>query len=606
MFKYTQAISSRGRKTECDIMSQQRLPESLNRRAFVGSLGAAGGTMLAGCSIQGGDSTDNQPNTGTEERRVDQPFRFVGDMVPSKMQFNPFNPNNFSTRAGAILYDPLAKFRTADSEFVPYLAEDWSISADKMRITLRSGQSWHDGESITADDLAAQLQFELFLGRSISNYVDEVNAVDERVVELSLPGAVNNTVLKHTVLKKRLTVPRHVFKEELDAVEAASSDAEKKSAKESLLKKKLDEAVGNSAFELESTSSQQFRAAIRDDHPDASNINFTEFIGLHLPGQSTWQALKQGKIDGTPKGFIPDSVTKTFPEHIVEKRLLGNVGYGLFFQHDHPVWGNTSVRRAIAHVIERPNVAKNSGGSLKKPVDTPTGIPGTSVERNLGGILDQYNSYERNHDKATALLEDEGFTKEGGTWKTPNGNTLSAPITTPAEFPDYMKASQSIASQLQEFGIKAEVDSTEVTTFFGSVYPNGEFELVTHFWGGFNPYPYFGLNAVLGGDKPHNFPKEVDVPMPIGNANGKTTSIDLPEKLGELSRSSGEDAKELIQELTWVFNQELPAIPIQEKFQQTFVTKDDWDVPNPDDPTMSIRWPVYWLPRAGELKAKSN
>lgn len=590
---------------------------TVNRRAFVGSLGVAGIATLAGCS--GGtaeneatstieDSTTKQNDAGdsntTTVSRVDRPFRFVGDMVPSKMQFNPFNPNNFSARGAAILYDPLAKFRTSDGTFVPYLAEDWSIESERMSITLRSGQVWHDGEPITAADLAAQLTAERFLGRSISNYVGSVEVVDETTVRLSLPDAVNKTVLKHTVLKKRLTVPRHHFEAELNAIKEASSDAEKEDAKEAILTKKLDEAIGNSAFKLAETGSQQFRAVVTDDHPDADHINFTEFIGLHLPGQDTWQALKQGKLDGTPKGFIPDEVTETFPDTIVQKRFLGNVGYGLFFQHDDPVWSQRDVRRAIAHVIERPKVAMNSGGSLKNPIDVPTGIPGVSVDRNLGDVLDGYDAYETDHEKAAELLESAGFSKEGDTWMTPEGNQLSAPITTPAQFPDYMKASQTIVSQLQAFGIDAEVDSTEVTTFFGSVYPNSDFKLVTHFWGGFNPYPYFGLDAVLGGDKPHNFPATVDVPAQVGDPNSAPTSMDLPAKIAELSKSSGDSAKQLIQELTWAFNQTLPAIPIQEKYQQTFMTTDDWEIPNTDDPDMAIRWPVYWLWRAGKLKAK--
>lgn len=600
-------------------MARQSKP-TLNRREFVGTVGTAGIAGLAGCggkteqpsTTAGGDDggdgaqDDSGDSTTTTNQRVDRAFRFVGDMVPSKMQFNPFNPNNFSARAAAILFDPLAKFRTSDGSFVSYLAEDWSIGSDEMTITLRSGQTWTDGEPVTAHDLAAQLSTELFLGQGISNYVGSVEAVNDTTVRLTLPESVNNTVLKHTVLKKRLTMPRHRFEDELDAMASASSDEETEAAKKAILEKKLDDAVGNSAFELAETSSQQFRAVIRDDHPDADGINFTEFIGLHLPGQSTWQALKQGKLDGTPKGFIPDEVTKTFPDTIVQKRFLGNVGYGVFFQHDHPIWGDLDVRRALAHIIERPKVAKNSGGSLKNPVDVPTGIPGASVDRNIGDVLDGYTPYETNHEKATALLEDAGFSKDGDTWKTPDGETFTAAITTPAQFPDYMKASQTIVSQLQAFGIQAEVDSTEVTTFFGSVYPNGDFELVTFFWGGFNPYPYFGLDAVLGGDKPHSFPSTVEVPGEIGNPDASTTSIDLPSKVAALSKSSGDDATELIKELTWAFNQTLPCIPIQEKYQQTFMTNDDWSLPGTDDPDMAIRWPVYWLWRAGKLKAKPN
>ena len=568
------------------------------------TVGASGAAGLAGCTGSGNEAgMQDGSGGGSSGGRVDRAFRFVGDMVPEKMQFNPYNPNNYSARAEAILYDPLAKYNPDGADFIPYLVTDWEIAADSMSLSLREGQTWHDGTAVTADDLAAQLSFEVDLGYAISNYVSAVDAVDETTVVLTLPQAVNETVLQHTVLRKRLNTPAHLFESELAAFADADSEEATDDATSQLVSKKLTEAVGNSPFALERTSSQQFTAVIRDDHPDSAKINFTRFEGLHLPGQSTWQALKQGQLDGTPNAFIAEEVVDTFPDTIVEKRLPGSVGYGLFFDHSDDVFGRPAVRQALAHVIAREDVAQNSGGNLKIPVDTITGIPTAETERYLGDVVDSYDSYETNHEKAAVLLEGEGFTKEGGTWRTPDGSTFEAPVTTPAEFPDWMKASQTVVGQLNEFGIDAEVDATEVTTFFGEVYPSGDFKLVTHFWGGFNPYPYFGLQSVLGGGYPHNFPETVEVP-PVGEPDGAVSEVDLAAKVTELGTSSGVDADELIRELTWAFNQTLPAIPVQEKFQQTFLTNDEWDVPSKNDPVMEVRWPVYWLPRVGELAAK--
>lgn len=61
--------------------------------------------------------------------------------------------------------------------------------------------------------------------------------------------------------------------------------------------------------------------------------------------------------------------------------------------------------------------------------------------------------------------------------------------------------------------------------------------------------------------------------------------------------------KELIRKLTWAYNQDIPTIPIQAHHDQTWYTTDDWKVPAPDSPSMSMH-PVRWLPRLGKLDAK--
>lgn len=51
-----------------------------------------------------------------------------------------------------LLYDPLGRY--VEGEIVPWLADDWSRHDDRLRVRLREDRTWHDGETITAADVA--------------------------------------------------------------------------------------------------------------------------------------------------------------------------------------------------------------------------------------------------------------------------------------------------------------------------------------------------------------------------------------------------------------------------------------------------------------------
>ncbi|WP_135827860.1 ABC transporter substrate-binding protein [Halorussus halobius] len=129
-----------------------------------------------------------------------------------------------------LLYDPLARRYGDAGDLGPWLARDWSWSGDDdaatATVTLREGLAWHDGESLTAADVAFtyRLLADTSLGeqespvpaprfRGRSSLVEAAEAVDDRTVELRFATGNRN------VARRALTVPvlpEHVWRDRTD------------------------------------------------------------------------------------------------------------------------------------------------------------------------------------------------------------------------------------------------------------------------------------------------------------------------------------------------------------------------------------------------------
>jgi len=89
-----------------------------------------------------------------------------------------------------MIYDQLF---SEDSNLRPHpqMADSWNASADGMtwRITLRPGLKWHDGTPVTAKDVAPSIKrwgSRIAAGQSLMSRVAEVNAIDDKTVEIKL------------------------------------------------------------------------------------------------------------------------------------------------------------------------------------------------------------------------------------------------------------------------------------------------------------------------------------------------------------------------------------------------------------------------------------
>jgi peptide/nickel transport system substrate-binding protein len=172
-------------------------------------------------------SADDGGSDATRLRIVGTDRRATTNLNPLSVEFR---------RSGVLtglLYDPLV--RRIGNERTPWLAESVEFSTEgtpSVRVTLREDVSWHDGEPLTAEDVAFtyDLLADTTLGndedtavpspefRGRSTLVDDVSAVDDRRVDVAFVDA------DRSVAARALTVPilpEHVWRDRATPAEVA-------------------------------------------------------------------------------------------------------------------------------------------------------------------------------------------------------------------------------------------------------------------------------------------------------------------------------------------------------------------------------------------------
>ncbi|WP_435365895.1 ABC transporter substrate-binding protein [Haloarchaeobius sp. DYHT-AS-18] len=588
------------------------------RRRFLQAAGAAGAAGLAGCAGSNKDTatTAGQDNnggggggggTGTQTSKdelpmTDRTFVTATADVPKDMQFNPYG-QKYPERIALALFENLLYVNEATSKFMPGILESWDIGSETVTLSVRDGYHWHNGNEITAEDVAFKLKLEIYDGAAIGNIVnaEDVTVVDDSTLELGLQRPVSSEVFLYSLKPIALDTPRDTFKEFLDAYE---SDGEAPG----LTELTIDEPNGSGPFKLVRAGNQEVVAERFTDHPDADNINFPRMKWNYLQSnQKQWQALRTDTVDGIDNVFTPSNIAESYGDHVREIPMPANWGMGIMFNHEHEHYSQQNVKRAIQYVIDRQKLAQSAGSKMHVPVEVPSGLPGNfngSYKNWLGDNLSKFDKYEPNTDKAASLLREAGFEKNNGTWVDAKGKTLKFPYKIPAGWNDWTAGGQSIVQDLNDFGIEASLNPSQ--SYWGDIYGNQNYTVAGLGWADGKVYPYFTLNKLLNGFRSRTilkFPREVEV-SPLGQPNGSKRTVNLESEVKELAGLTGEEAMQKTQELAWVVNRHLPMAPLMEKLDQSWLTTDNWETIKKNDEDAIVDWPPYYLPREGKLTAK--
>lgn len=604
--------------TQKSDVTNQDTPLYQTRRRLLQAIGAASIAGGAGCQTQRDSNSEEESadnTTTTEENgQVGEPVDPIHTTntftIPKNAQFNPYNPKNGSA-ADAVIFDPFTVYDALNDTYVPYLFTDWNL--EKGSLSLSEKHTWHDGTSITSADVVTQFRLQKYFSYSKWDYLDSVSADGKKKIKLSLSGTVNPAVLKRSILTGSLNQPKSIFGDKLEKFESATTESERDNIRQSLLNWTLPDPLGNGPFKMNKRTQQSSTLELYEDHPAADEINFPKMEFLHLAkNQARWQAIIGDKVDSDGSVFAPAKVKQKFPDHFAEINPVPNGGMTLTFNRDSNIFKDRRIRRAFAHIIDREAVTKNAGGSVKVPVKTINGISGIPLEKSMPWIKeirDGFNPYNVDTEKAGELLRDAGFQKQGGTWKR-NGNPLSAPVKVPAGYSDWVSGGQTLVAQLKQFGIKANMITVELSSYWGDVWPNGDFEVAMSWWGGWNPYPYFSFRQSFTSQdarKAYSYPASVEVPLPPGKPDGEIDTVNVRKRVPELAKTADKQtARDIIHELAWVYNQDLPKLPLTEKVDQVWISTDNWQIPAPDADVMQVGRPTFWLLRAGKLRAKTK
>jgi peptide/nickel transport system substrate-binding protein len=545
-------------------------PRELSRRQFLG-LGAAGaGLLLAGCGGGGQNYGEGGGGGGAAEFHGAYPYQ-----LPPTGHFNTFVSATAIlayTLYQDVLEMPMAMYRWAEQKYEPYMATEWGFEPpDVFKVTLREGAKWSDGSEFTSKDVVATFNILRLQEQLAWNYLASVEPEDEYSLTFTMKDP--STVVERLVLRERIRANSVYGEWSKKAQELFESGADPESKEYRDLVTKVEEfrpeqmvVSGPYNIDKKSITESELTMDKVDTAWNADSTKFDKLIIYNGEVPAVTPIVLSKDIDYATHGF-PLATEKSFKEQGI--RILRPPTYSgpaLYFNYAKiKAVADPRVRQAIAHAIDMYENATVSLADSAKRSEYMTGVSDVIIKDWVSDQdLADMDPYEYDPDKATSMLEDLGFEKDGEVWVSPEGERMEYELGAPAEFADWSAAAKNLADQLTKFGIKTTVRTVTFTQWEPRV-QDGQFEMGIQAWGQGQPHPVYSFEhplitynvAASGGGISYDLKQDT---QSYGEVDLEELVIQTASGLDE------EDQKATVTKLATIFNELLPVIPLWERY----------------------------------------
>jgi len=383
-----------------------------------------------------------------------------------------------------LVYDSMYELNL-DGSFTLTLAESVERSDDGLVYTykIRDGIKWHDGQSLTAEDVAFSYNLYKdtpeypYMNGYYTPYFESIVATENNEVVLTLTEAIPNIESQLVFL---YVLPKHIWK-----------DVNK-------LEYENVEMIGSGPFKMtEYVQSEFIRLTANKEHfatpPKVDEVIFQTFENQ----DALVQAIKTGQLDMITE--MPNTAVVTLKsaenvELVVGSPLAPDISDIVFNQLEdencpkdaggictgHPALRDRNVRLALAHATDK-----------QKLIDVillGLGTPGLTLIPDGLGVW--YNNslkdYEFDVAKANQILDDAGYkdTDSDGIRQMPDG---SRPLTFRMNWPSDSITAPRMAELLSEMwgqiGISLEMQAVDPDALTAQCCPAFDFDILLWGWG---------------------------------------------------------------------------------------------------------------------------
>ena len=373
---------------------------------------------------------------------------------------------------------------TAEGEFVPRLATDWSVSDDGLTWTMHivEGATFHDGEPLTAEDVVFAL--ELFRDTEyplLTSYAEpfvEATDVDDTTIELVTEEPMDEFLFTQN-MSAIYVLPQHIWEGE-DPQEFGN-----------------DEMIGSGPFRFVETERDSFVEL--ETNPDywgtPAAIDGVIFQTI-TNADARITALTTGQIDALtefPATNVPalqntENVTVNIAE--TPGGQLRDVFFNITTEENcpeggvcsgHPALKDLNVRRALAHATDKEQ--------LIQVATLGTATPGLSLVTPAHG--DFYNTeledYAFDIAEANRLLDEAGYEDaDGDGVRECLADQDCETLTFRLNFPDDSDTAAAEADQLQDtwnqIGVAVEIQGFDPDTLTSLCCPSFDFDVIIWSW----------------------------------------------------------------------------------------------------------------------------
>ena len=460
--------------------------------------------------------------------------------------FNPLSPvgsARWPTSSG--IYEPLFIYNSMTSEYVPWLALDytWEKGNKVLKMLIRKGVNWSDGEPFSAEDVAFTFNIKrnhrALDTRDSWGYLKEVVAVSDTIVKFEFKRIY---VPGFDALATQSIVAKHIWNKIDDPVKYSNPNP-----------------VGTGPFtEIIRFDSQLWELGKNPNYWQKGKPHINKLIFPTYPSnEQVTLALLSGNLDWAG-AFIPAIdrvfVSKDTEHHKYWFPLTGHTTFLLTNTKD-PILSNVIVRKAISYAIDRELVVKVGMYNYTEPAHV-SGASGPMSKWRSPYLNQRENWTVYDPVKANILLDNAGFIKdETGQRYTQDGHPLEFDIIIVSGWSDWIRSAQIVSQNLKNVGVKAKVKTYDYGAWISRM-QKGEFELAIG-WAEKGTTPYALYRGMMSSEYLQPKGEIADVNW---HRFGLAPADSLFRKYEQTSDQN--EITEIIYELQHLFIEHAPSVPL--------------------------------------------
>ena len=327
---------------------------------------------------------------------------------------------------------------TPDGDLTPAVAESYTVSKDRLTytFTLREGVKFHNGDTVTAEDVvysinrcAAATETGIVQVEAFS-VIQSIEAVDERTVTITIAEPSNEFLSYLTVA----VLPADYDQQDTAPIGTGPFKFVSRAAQDSVVLEKFDEYWGTPA------------------NLDKVTLKIIE------NADSLMMSLQSGAID-LCSHLTSTQVAQLGDDFNVAEGTI-NLVQAMYLNNAEKPFDDVRVRQALCYAVDKQAIIDIAFDGYGSPI-------GSSMYPAFGKYFDDSltNYYTKDVDKAKALLADAGY---------PNGFEMT--ITVPSNYKPHMDTAEVLVQQLADIGVKATIQPIEWESWVSDVYAGRQFQ----------------------------------------------------------------------------------------------------------------------------------
>lgn len=277
----------------------------------------------------------------------------------------------------------------------PYESKEFNvISPTELEVVLNEDLQWHDGSSVTAEDV--KFTFELYKRAKAPYYNSSLKKLEKVTIEDEYRVRFHLTEPTASFAHSALAGVMLLKKSKWEQIEQEH---------DSLIKYQVEDPIGSGPFKFESWNRGGDLVLSRNEDFVPEPPKIEELVRTNRDSvELALKATEQNEIDVVSYSVTPDLFDRASGKSNISTNKALSVGYyGLFFNCDRRPFTDPEFRRALQYVIPRQKIVKEIFGG-KATAGSSIISPGNEFWHNP-----DLTEYQYNPEKAKQILKDAGY-----------------------------------------------------------------------------------------------------------------------------------------------------------------------------------------------------